>query len=147
MNPVEPCIGSRLRILGILSGCMILVESRPSINHKRSASVQEGGYWSCKWSGSPYKRGRVGSTCLYVYCSILKRMNKRSKVHRRFEDARPEGRGWEVVRPVHQVLPLQGPIILKRRVWSWLRRNASYMLNTCKSNVVFGELGRRKRGS
>lgn len=27
MNPVEPSIGSRLRILGILSGCMILVES------------------------------------------------------------------------------------------------------------------------
>uniref|UniRef100_A0A0V0HD02 Putative ovule protein n=1 Tax=Solanum chacoense TaxID=4108 RepID=A0A0V0HD02_SOLCH len=29
----------------------------------------------------------------------------------------------------------------------WLRRSASYMLNICKSNVVFGELGRRKRGS
>jgi len=27
MNPVEPSLGSRLRILGILSGCMILVES------------------------------------------------------------------------------------------------------------------------
>ena len=27
MNPVEPSIGSRLRILGIISGCMILVES------------------------------------------------------------------------------------------------------------------------
>ena len=24
--------------------------------------------------------------------------------------------GWEVVRPVHQVLPLQGPIIVKKRV-------------------------------
>lgn len=24
--------------------------------------------------------------------------------------------GWEMVRPVHQVLPLQGPIIVKRRV-------------------------------
>lgn len=58
----------------------------------------------------------LGSTCLSVYCSILKIKNKRSKVHRRFEDARPEGIRWEVVRPVHQVLPLQGPIILKRRV-------------------------------
>ena len=24
--------------------------------------------------------------------------------------------GWEVVRPVHEVLPLQDPIIVKRRV-------------------------------
>lgn len=30
-----------------------------------------------------------GSTCLSVVFSILKRKNKRSKVHRRFEDARP----------------------------------------------------------
>lgn len=58
----------------------------------------------------------LGSTCLSFDFSILKRNHQRSKVHRRFEDARPEGRGWEVVRPVHQVLPLQGPIILKRRV-------------------------------
>lgn len=58
----------------------------------------------------------LGSTCLSFYCSKKKRNHQRSKVHRRFEDARPEGRGWEVVRPVHQVLPLQGPIILKRRV-------------------------------
>lgn len=112
-------------------------------------------------------RGSLGAHAyIYVYCSFRKIKNQRSKackVWRRSTGTsnglsalarKPialgralAGRGWEVVRPVHQVLPLQGPIILKRRVWSWLRRNASYMLNTCKSNVVFGELGRRKRCS
>ena len=48
---------------------------------------------------------------------------------------------------VHQVIPQQGLIIFKIWVWSWLRRNASYMLNIAKSNIIFGELGRRKRGS
>jgi hypothetical protein len=43
-----------------------------------------------------------------------------------------------VVGRVHQVLPPFSPIIVKIYVLSWL--NASYMLNTCKSKIVFGEL-------
>jgi len=53
--------------------------------------------------------------------------------------ARCAGR-FKVVRPVHQVLLLQGQIIVKiSSLVPHGRTNASYMLNTCKSNVVFGE--------
>ena len=50
--------------------------------------------------------------CLSVYCSILKRNHKRSKT----EGLKTLDQKGEVVRPVHQVLPLQGPIILQIRV-------------------------------
>ena len=66
--------------------------------------------------------------------------------------------GWQVLLNIvsemfltsHLAIPLQWGIshyhILLWRVWSWLRMNASYRLNTCKSRGIGGEhlLSRRR---
>ena len=121
-----------------------------SINWDRSLfSLSCGKPWceSCACRNDSWNH--LNSSCEWILSTGLlskfrierkERMNnhKWRKVHRRLRSS--------TVRPVHQVIPQKGPIIVKIRVWSWLRRKASYMLNTCKSNVVFGELDRRKKG-
>lgn len=87
MNPVEPSIGSRLRILGILSGCMILVESPNPLITKEAHQYKKADIDPA--SGVALHTTEVAWEHMPLYCSILKRKNKRSKVHRRFEDARP----------------------------------------------------------
>jgi hypothetical protein len=51
-------------------------------------------------------------TSLLLSKISITKLNKVAKIIReaKFTES------WEIVRPAHQVLPLQGPIILKRRV-------------------------------
>lgn len=66
MNPVEPSIGSRLRILGIISGCMILVESPNPLITKEAHQYKKA---DIDPAGSPYYRGRLGA---HAYlCTVL----------------------------------------------------------------------------
>ncbi len=64
---------------------------------------------------------------------LLGKKNKRNKIKKRTEDS---ARNW-----------LGSKSHLQRRVWSWLRMNASGRLNTCKSrgSMVFGPMATGKR--
>ena len=92
MNPVEPSIGSRLRILGILSGCMILVESPNPFITKEAHQYKRILILQVEWlSILPTEVAWEHMPIPIYMCTVLFEKERiREARHARFEDARPE---------------------------------------------------------